>query len=127
MLMRITPLAIASSAKPSFLFFFSSRRRHTRYWRDWEFRRVLFRSGCLSSFSLRVGRWKPIWGKGRCHGNENRYGLAEHDAGRPHFGGLSIERSRFRQPHARSEERRVGKEGRSWWSRRCKKRTRKQA
>src|SRR3712207_9567959 len=25
-------------------FFFSSRRRHTRYWRDWEFRRVLFRS-----------------------------------------------------------------------------------
>src|SRR3712207_3244826 len=26
------------------LFFFSSRRRHTRYWRDWEFRRVLFRS-----------------------------------------------------------------------------------
>src|SRR5258707_7026384 len=29
----------------SFFFFFSSRRRHTRYWRDWEFRRVLFRSG----------------------------------------------------------------------------------
>src|SRR3712207_4502378 len=25
-------------------FFFSSRRRHTRYWRDWSFRRVLFRS-----------------------------------------------------------------------------------
>src|SRR3712207_552253 len=25
-------------------FFFPSRRRHTRYWRDWEFRRVLFRS-----------------------------------------------------------------------------------
>src|ERR1035437_7699381 len=25
-------------------FFFSSRRRHTRYWRDWRFRRVLFRS-----------------------------------------------------------------------------------
>src|SRR5947209_11325606 len=44
MLMRITPLAIASSAKPSYAFFFSSRRRHTRYWRDWEFRRVLFRS-----------------------------------------------------------------------------------
>src|SRR3712207_1164639 len=27
-----------------FCFFFSSRRRHTRYWRDWRFRRVLFRS-----------------------------------------------------------------------------------
>src|SRR3712207_9344725 len=26
------------------MYFFSSRRRHTRYWRDWEFRRVLFRS-----------------------------------------------------------------------------------
>src|SRR3712207_2083664 len=26
------------------IFFFSSRRRHTRYWRDWKFRRVLFRS-----------------------------------------------------------------------------------
>src|SRR3712207_8153376 len=25
-------------------FFFSSRRRHKRYWRDWSFRRVLFRS-----------------------------------------------------------------------------------
>src|SRR3712207_1103532 len=29
-------------------FFFSSRRRHTRYWRDWSFRRVLFRSALLS-------------------------------------------------------------------------------
>src|SRR6266536_1006012 len=27
-----------------FFFFFSSRRRHTRSTRDWEFRRVLFRS-----------------------------------------------------------------------------------
>src|SRR3712207_8457645 len=26
------------------LFFFSSRRRHTRYWRDWSSGRVLFRS-----------------------------------------------------------------------------------
>src|ERR1035437_4024019 len=29
--------------------FFSSRRRHTRYWRDWEFRRVLFRSDNASN------------------------------------------------------------------------------
>src|SRR5690348_12295272 len=28
-----------------FFFFFSSRRRHTRWTGDWEFRRVLFRSG----------------------------------------------------------------------------------
>src|SRR6266511_5103414 len=27
-----------------FFFFFSSRRRHTRFSRDWSFRRVLFRS-----------------------------------------------------------------------------------
>src|SRR3712207_8194248 len=26
------------------VFFFSSRRRHTRYWRDWSSGRVLFRS-----------------------------------------------------------------------------------
>src|SRR3712207_5936563 len=31
-------------AETSIYFFFSSRRRHTRYWRDLEFRRVLFRS-----------------------------------------------------------------------------------
>src|SRR3712207_5550553 len=33
--------------------FFPSRRRHTRYWRDWEFRRVLFRS-TIPGFS-RIG------------------------------------------------------------------------
>src|SRR5258707_6849849 len=30
-------------------FFFPSRRRHTRYWRDLEFRRVLFRSSGVNS------------------------------------------------------------------------------
>src|SRR3712207_1087234 len=34
-------------------FFFSSRRRHTRYWRDWSSRRVLFRS---MEWSLAGGR-----------------------------------------------------------------------
>src|SRR3712207_8026303 len=34
--------------KESSFYFFSSRRRHTRYWRDWSSGRVLFRSApCL--------------------------------------------------------------------------------
>src|SRR5215475_3671937 len=35
-----------------FFFFFSSRRRHTRFSRDWRFRRVLFRSRLVE----RLGR-----------------------------------------------------------------------
>src|SRR5438874_1193580 len=34
------------------LFFFSSRRRHTRSLRDWSSRRVLFRSRCVMSSEL---------------------------------------------------------------------------
>src|SRR3712207_7121400 len=36
------------------MFFFSSRRRHTRYWRGLEFRRVLFRSIGLAGVALLV-------------------------------------------------------------------------
>src|SRR5215510_15821162 len=36
-------------------FFFSSRRRHTRWPRDWSFRRVLFRSWRICSPALGVG------------------------------------------------------------------------
>src|SRR2546429_3081287 len=54
------------SASPSFMvdqpglsiyfFFFSSRRRHTRCSRDWEFRRVLFRSlAALSAAGVPTG------------------------------------------------------------------------
>src|SRR5260221_4084560 len=98
------------------VFFFSSRRRHTRSLCDWSFRRVLFRS---------------------------RQEVAVHHQERPlQFITYQVERARcaerFRLAHimernaplrtvleggfdqfsfvARSEERRVGKEGRSRWS-----------
>src|SRR5256886_9063979 len=37
------------------LFFFSSRRRHTRFDCDWSFRRVLFRSCCSAEFGAASG------------------------------------------------------------------------
>src|SRR5690606_40508442 len=41
---RCTPSKARHRAHRTYPFFFSSRRRHTRFSRDWEFRRVLFRS-----------------------------------------------------------------------------------
>src|SRR5438445_12246063 len=73
-------------------FFFSSRRRHTRYWRDWS------SDVCSSDLARRAG--VP-------------------DDPRPRDGGRGGEAgggSRPRLDRARSEERRVGKECRSrWW------------
>src|SRR5438445_11082092 len=81
-----------------FFFFFSSRRRHTRYWRDWssdvcssDLRRTArCRATCTSTATSANGLWSN-WGTG----------------------GVSCLKG-FR---SRSEERRVGKECRSRWSR----------
>src|SRR3712207_8753738 len=85
----------------SFLFFFSSRRRHTRYWRDWS------SDVCSSDLGTRLSRAA---------------------VGHLAFTGCSLwldpERATFvlvlaNRVHpvvARSEERRVGKECRSRWS-----------
>src|SRR3712207_7136249 len=90
-------------------FFFSSRRRHTRYWRDW--------SSDVCSSDLRAARFSSsssaertpagdgsIWREIAVLTAKNRAGMAEHrrDVG----GGRDL----------RSEERRVGKECRSRWS-----------
>src|SRR3712207_9099181 len=83
------------------LFFFSSRRRHTRYWRDW--------SSDVCSSDLRP---QPRRRGRRAGGAERRRQAARlgprarrrgRGAARPFAG-------------ARSEERRVGKECRSRWS-----------
>src|SRR5206468_9014314 len=88
-------------------FFFSSRRRHTRSDRDLEFRRVLFRSlgrarslgETLDTLASAAAREAP------------RVAVLTVRGGRAHgwrligFGALD-----------RSEERRVGKEWRSWWA-----------
>src|SRR3989337_3408445 len=65
------------------MFFFSSRRRHTRCYRDW--------SSDVCSSDLRFRR------RSRCRCSRRS-------------------RPRRRQRQGRSEERRVGKEGRSRWS-----------
>src|SRR3712207_8532603 len=94
-------------------FFFSSRRRHTRYWRDWEFRRVLFRSASgrenardeilrsacgLADLAIPLAR-----GLLRLAGLE----ALAHGDGRDGLSPRGV---------PRSEERRVGKECRSRWS-----------
>src|SRR5690349_25010521 len=77
------------------VFFFSSRRRHTRSLRDW--------SSDVCSSDLRRGHAR------RDRGRQLRGGPALGDRHRPGLGGTAAQRRR-------SEERRVGKECRSRWS-----------
>src|SRR3712207_9005212 len=90
-------------------FFFSSRRRHTRYWRDW--------SSDVCSSDLGPG------------GGGVRGGAEDADAARRRFDAVGFEDfpdggwcefdgqgGEFAVDAARSEERRVGKECRSRWS-----------
>src|SRR5947209_19968606 len=77
-------------------FFFSSRRRHTRYWRDWSSGRVLFRSATADL-------WELLETELKYEGYVQRQ--------------TAQNAKLFRDLHrARSEERRVGKECRSRWS-----------
>src|SRR5947209_18415035 len=78
------PTSSQSSGWVGKFFFFSSRRRHTRYWRDWS------SDVCSSDLFGPIGR-RPV-------------------------GRLPKRPTRPQKPK-RSEERRVGKECRSWWSR----------
>src|SRR3712207_7706727 len=89
-------------------FFFSSRRRHTRYWRDW--------SSDVCSSDL------PVVQHARQHHPDDARALAVRGGAeqRVHGGPMTVllRAARDGQPTAldRSEERRVGKEGRSRWS-----------
>src|SRR3712207_7960947 len=87
-------------------FFFSSRRRHTRYWRDW--------SSDVCSSDLEVD---PLEAEARLALELAQARLFERDVvvvvdvvDAEH--GLAL----GEQPRRRSEERRVGKECRSRWS-----------
>src|SRR3712207_6966395 len=76
--------------------FFSSRRRHTRYWRDWS------SDVCSSDLVTPLGT-----------GVDNFWDAALH--GKSGIGEITLfDPSPF--PSQRSEERRVGKECRSRWS-----------
>src|SRR5947209_20217871 len=78
------------------IFFFSSRRRHTRYWRDWSSDVC---SSDLRAFPRDMGHSDRRLLKGRA---ETLFALARGRQG-----------ARLRGE--RSEERRVGKECRSFW------------
>src|SRR3712207_7950201 len=86
-------------------FFFSSRRRHTRYWRDW--------SSDVCSSDLREvheGRITTALRVGGKHGDSL---LMRHHL---HLRIEPVEPAAARGGELRSEERRVGKECRSRWS-----------
>src|SRR3712207_8416446 len=90
------------------LFFFSSRRRHTRYWRDWS-------SDVCSSDLVEPERGEQPELVLERHADPARWlargvTAAERLAPR-HAGGALVGRQAVR-----SEERRVGKECRSRWS-----------
>src|SRR5207253_5377342 len=97
-----------------FFFFFSSRRRHTRWPRDWS-------SDVCSSDLLLAFDVEELFGEvfafhdclsrlGDAYGRVRR--RTRLDDARPHH--RHVARIVSAAVH-RSEERRVGKEGRSWW------------
>src|SRR3712207_7696746 len=91
-------------------FFFSSRRRHTRYWRDWS------SDVCSSDLELKIMRQAGAlsdWVQDRYRENIRPGRLVQElDFA---MAALMVEEGSRRFP-GRSEERRVGKECRSRWS-----------
>src|SRR3712207_8642171 len=95
------------------IFFFSSRRRHTRYWRDWS------SDVCSSDLAGTIRRWEAeilAWHTtgGASNGPTEAVNLAVKRIKRVGRGFRNFENYRLRL--LRSEERRVGKECRSRWS-----------
>src|SRR3712207_8037857 len=94
------------------MLFFSSRRRHTRYWRDW--------SSDVCSSDL--GRIEEVVNKSKKEVDVAIMETGEQAAYETGVHGLHPElikligRMRWRTSYGRSEERRVGKECRSRWS-----------
>src|SRR5690606_39697467 len=99
------------------LFFFSSRRRHTRFSRDWSFRRVLFRS---SRILFRMNSDLLTDKKANDTASEFIRSKIREIVKDPE---TAAKLTAFDHPYAakrppidRSEERRVGKECRAGWS-----------
>src|SRR3989442_10096736 len=96
------------------MFFFSSRRRHTRCGRDWS------SDACSSDLVPHSPTWSPdgktIYFNAEISGNVHLFSVASN--GGPVHQVTSGERQLrgFSQSSDRSEERRVGKECRSRWS-----------
>src|SRR2546430_8616274 len=99
--------------------FFSSRRRHTRFDCDWEFRRVLFRSSVYySAGNVGVGTTSP--GVKLQVNGTTVSGITAGTPGDYNGRSLMVTTRPLNDGVAdigfRSEERRVGEEGRSRWS-----------
>src|SRR5207302_7348793 len=90
-----------------FFFFFSSRRRHTRFSRDWS------SDVCSSDLAVGIQKWvDDTLKKFKIQtGNSVQATLMSTDNVIPQFTNAAA------AGHPRSEERRVGKECRSRWSR----------
>src|SRR5690606_40692877 len=100
-------------------FFFSSRRRHTRFSRDWSSDVCSSDLKAVDHFDnairLSPGKWQAYHFKGISIIKQKEYdkALEVFEDAITKFD----DRPRFLVDSARSEERRVGKECRSWWSR----------
>src|SRR3712207_8324280 len=108
--MRIVCVFLELSAI-GFYFFFSSRRRHTRYWRDWS-------SDVCSSDLHATTRVGPSGRQVQVPVEELEAAVVRHytsRAGDPHRH-LHLQINARVWAAGRSEERRVGKECRSRWS-----------
>src|SRR3712207_2702997 len=96
---RVLPLLLERAKG---VFFFSSRRRHTRYWRDWS------SDVCSSDLAVEVGGGEGVQQGARVGVADGAVLVDGVDVGTGAVHGHPVA--------ARSEERRVGKECRSWWS-----------
>src|SRR5256885_8128533 len=93
-----------------FFFFFSSRRRHTRLQGDWS--SDVCSSDLLTSAAVYVAATFALtWPLGRRLGSD-----VPGDLGDPLFSAWVLAWDATHLGRGRSEERRVGKEGRSRWS-----------
>src|SRR3712207_8458230 len=94
------------------IFFFSSRRRHTRYWRDWS------SDVCSSDLEwlggVRNWDYRYCWLRDASFTLRALFALGYREEAEAYIGWL-LHATRLTWPE-RSEERRVGKECRSRWS-----------
>src|SRR3712207_9117893 len=93
------------------MFFFSSRRRHTRYWRDWS------SDVCSSDLSYRqhLGHAGGVWSV--CFSPDGSLlAVGAGNGAVPFYQGLSAPVERRGEAHRDREERRVGEGGRSRWA-----------
>src|SRR5207245_3766436 len=90
------------------LFFFSSRRRHTRCYRDW--------SSDVCSSDLEIEK-RLVACQRRAERRQARGQLGEQREAQQSGGRARRRHLELRDPaNQRSEERRVGKECRTWWT-----------